>query len=253
MGVLFPEASLQLQLEPDDFEELKNRILINFGWPSVNVEITDKQLLEVIKNAVMYLNIYAPRRREYETTLNQKQTVYLMPVDRITSIIDVFVSLDYYIALGIPVEVLMKEMAAMNMSRNPQAAVSYITNMASFKFARQIMGLEFSYEMDPPNKIRINPAPYMSTKARFVFMAHHASDLGSLNTYETEWLVRFCIARVSKFIGRIRSKYTGVVLPIGSIDGDGSALISEAREDEANLIEELKGRRKIPEAFVITG
>lgn len=154
MGVLFPEASLQLQLEPDDFEELKNRILINFGWPSVNVEITDKQLLEVIKNAVMYLNIYAPRRREYETTLNQKQTVYLMPVDRITSIIDVFVSLDYYIALGIPVEVLMKEMAAMNMSRNPQAAVSYITNMASFKFARQIMGLEFSYEMDPPNKDR---------------------------------------------------------------------------------------------------
>lgn len=253
MGVLFPNASLQLQLEQDDFEELKSRILVNWGYPNLHVEITDKQLLEVIKNAVMFLNIYAPRRREYETQLNPKQTVYIMPVDRITSIIDIFVSLDYYIAMGIPVQVLMKAMNAMNISQNPQMAIPYITNMASFKFAKQIMGLKFSYEFEPPNKIRINPAPYMSSKARFVFMAHHASNLSSLNTYETEWLVRFCIARTSKVIGRIRSKYSGISLPVGSIDGDGSVLISEGREDENALIEELKNRRKIPEAFVITG
>ena len=253
MGALFPNASLQLQLEQDDFEELKNRILVNFGWPLVNVEITDKQLMEVIKNAVMFLNIYAPRRREFETELQQRQAVYIMPVDRIISIIDIFVSLDYYIALGIPMEILMKAMTSMNISRNPQAAIPYITNMASFKFAKQIMGLKFSYEFEPPNKVRINPAPYMGCKARFVFMAHHASNLSSLNTYETEWLVRFCIARVSKVIGRIRAKYSGVALPVGSIDGDGSTLLSEGREDETALIEELKNRKKIPEAFVITG
>jgi hypothetical protein len=61
-----------------------------------------------------------------------------------------------------------------------------------------------------------------------------------INSIGKQWIRRFCLALCKEMLGQIRSKFDKVPLPGDSVTLNGTALISEAKEQQKELREELK-------------
>ena len=61
----------------------------------------------------------------------------------------------------------------------------------------------------------------------------------SINAIGKQWIRRYALALVKETLGQIRSKFASVPIPGDAVTLNGTALISEARDEQARLKEEL--------------
>jgi hypothetical protein len=62
----------------------------------------------------------------------------------------------------------------------------------------------------------------------------------NINSIGKQWIRRFALSLCKETLGQIRSKFATVPIPGESVTLNGTALISEAREEQASLRTELK-------------
>ena len=62
----------------------------------------------------------------------------------------------------------------------------------------------------------------------------------NINSIGKQWIRRFALSLCKETLGQVRSKYATVPIPGESVTLNGPALISEGREEQSNLRDELK-------------
>jgi hypothetical protein len=62
----------------------------------------------------------------------------------------------------------------------------------------------------------------------------------SINSIGKQWIRRFCLAVVKETLGEVRSKFASIPIPGQSVTLNGSALMTQAREEQKSLREELQ-------------
>ena len=62
----------------------------------------------------------------------------------------------------------------------------------------------------------------------------------SINSIGKQWIRRFCLAIVKETLGEVRSKFASIPIPGQSVTLNGSALMTQAREEQKSLREELQ-------------
>tara|TARA_R110000824_G_scaffold12623_10_gene55362 strand:+ start:12074 stop:13357 length:1284 start_codon:yes stop_codon:yes gene_type:complete len=62
----------------------------------------------------------------------------------------------------------------------------------------------------------------------------------NINAIGKQWIRRFCLALTKEMLGQVRSKFATLPIPGESVTLNGSALISEGKEEQDKLREELK-------------
>jgi hypothetical protein len=62
----------------------------------------------------------------------------------------------------------------------------------------------------------------------------------NINSIGKQWIRRFALALVKETLGEIRSKFNNVPIPGQTVTLNGTALISQAREEQKTLREELQ-------------
>jgi hypothetical protein len=62
----------------------------------------------------------------------------------------------------------------------------------------------------------------------------------NINSIGKQWIRRFCLALCKEILGQVRSKFGTIPIPGESVTLNGTALISEAKEQQKELREELK-------------
>jgi len=121
----------------------------------------------------------------------------------------------------------------------------------------------FSYELRD-NKVRIHPIPYTGGPTKMYIEFSIPTDVWdnddvttdgvnnmntlpignlpflSINSIGKQWIRRFALALSKEMLGQIRSKFATVPIPGESVTLNGTALISEAKEEQDKLREELK-------------
>jgi len=124
----------------------------------------------------------------------------------------------------------------------------------------------YSYELKN-NNLRIFPPPTTSSPTKFWVEFSVATDpwesdegvdigingVNNINTFPVgnipyeninsigkQWIRRFALALTKEILGQIRSKFATVPIPGESVTLNGPALISEGREEQEKLREELK-------------
>jgi hypothetical protein len=123
------------------------------------------------------------------------------------------------------------------------------------------------------NKVRIFPVPNASSPSEFWFDFSISSDAWTENTKNSDgtnidtgvnginnmntlpfqnipyskinsigkqWIRRFCLALCKEMLGQVRSKFSTVPIPGDSVTLNGDKLISEGKEEQEKLREELK-------------
>ena len=63
---------------------------------------------------------------------------------------------------------------------------------------------------------------------------------GSINSMGKQWIRRFALALCKEILGQIRSKFAQIPIPGESVQLNGDALITQGREEQEELREELK-------------
>lgn len=63
---------------------------------------------------------------------------------------------------------------------------------------------------------------------------------GDMNSIAKNWIYRMTLAMCKEVLGEIRSKYSSLPIPESEVTLNGPELISRAREDQANLRQELR-------------
>lgn len=63
---------------------------------------------------------------------------------------------------------------------------------------------------------------------------------GNINSIGKQWIRRYALAVSKEILGQIRSKFSAVPIPGESIQLNGTALVSEGKEEQKTLKEELK-------------
>ena len=63
---------------------------------------------------------------------------------------------------------------------------------------------------------------------------------GNINAIGKQWIRRFALALCKEILGQVRSKFGSIPLPGDNIQLNGSALLTEAREEQEKLRTELK-------------
>jgi len=254
VGVLFKPTDVNISLEPDDFEELRNRVYSQFGWPTVAVELSNENFKYILKRAIMYLNTYSPKCDYIAKTVYPYVTEYeILEYAQVNGVLDIIVSAEYLIGLGIPISSFMGVPLSLAASRNTQYMDNFVSLYEAYDMAKRMFATRPYAELVNPNIIRINPAPYMETLFKFVITVDHDPNLSSLNEYEIDWMIRFCQAGVGKVLGEIRRKYDGVTLPVGSLSTSAESMYTDAVQAEKDLLEELKMRHKFPQTFITIG
>ena len=62
----------------------------------------------------------------------------------------------------------------------------------------------------------------------------------NINSIGKQWIRRFCLAVVKETLGEVRSKFASIPIPGQSVTLNGSALMTQAREEQKSLREELQ-------------
>ena len=62
----------------------------------------------------------------------------------------------------------------------------------------------------------------------------------SINSIGKQWIRRFALALSKEMLGLIRSKFATIPIPNESVTLNGPSLVSEAKEEQASLRDELK-------------
>jgi hypothetical protein len=62
----------------------------------------------------------------------------------------------------------------------------------------------------------------------------------NINSIGKQWIRRFCLSVVKETLGEVRSKFASIPIPGQSVTLNGSALMTQAREEQKSLREELQ-------------
>ena len=254
MGKLFNDSDIGLNIEEDDFQELKNRTYRQFGWPKVNIEVSDADFKYIIKRGLMHLSTWCPKVVYAKTPIYAYQSDYVLSdYEQINGVLDVYVTTEYLIGLGLPLQSTLGTPMSLAASNNSTIITDYMSLTSAYEMAKNVWQVQPLHELIPPNIVRLHPTPYMDSTFVFVITVNQEDNLGSLQKWEKDWLIRYCQAGIGKFIGQVRRKYDGVTLPVGSLSTSGNSLYSENDELEKSLMEELKKYRKFGQLYLARG
>jgi hypothetical protein len=64
-------------------------------------------------------------------------------------------------------------------------------------------------------------------------------DYGKLNSISRQWIRQYCLALAKELLGLIRSKFSTVPIPGADLTLNGSELVSQGREDQEKMREQL--------------
>ena len=140
-----------------------------------------------------------------------------------------------------------------------------ITRASQIETNDKIRKSAYSFDIND-NKIRIFPIPTSNDDGNKVWFHYYLRDernkttadhltnkvsdpsnipykfitYNEINAAGRQWVRRYCLALAKELLGIIRSKYSSMPLPNGEVTMDGDALKAEGREEQAQLVEELK-------------
>jgi len=226
--------------------KLREKILRRLGYPLVKIELTEEHVNDAIDEA-------KGKYVDFATGKATEQSYYVLPVSAGTAIYELPETVHSVIRTDVPDA--LKTGSYLNDTfityytlplGNQQFSDVYdvINNVdiVSTVYVNSFLALLdhfsvskylFDYH-DLQNQLWITPVP----KDDFYTLLKVFSVVPEEILYDQTWICKYATAVAKKFLGEIRSKYSGINLPGGGTL-NGERLISEANEEMMNLVEDL--------------
>jgi hypothetical protein len=235
-------------------DELKDWVMKRLGWPLVDVEITDEQLINCIDDAVEEFTKYVVQDIDYYALdLSTYETSgYTMP-NNVTAIFALEESNIMNGANGGVNTLFSIQNQMWNAGIFPDfmsggGSGSWVTYEASLQYLDLVKrmtasGFEFNYN-ERKQLLTLIPDPSVRKMKGYVVLGCHTIREDDCQ-YGENWVKRMTLALVKQIVGTIRQKYKDATL-LG-----GGTLNSEMKDEGRNDEDEL--RRELHDTYRMVG
>jgi hypothetical protein len=229
-------------LTPD---RVLNFIKSNLGFPFQQLELTDEQIIDYIKDySLREFCLYSPDKNSMGINLTveaykvpgRSNEFYLYEPDglEILNVTDVIPQISNYLITGHPF------MGAFNLGDLREFALNTEVGMMIHQFSNFSITFEFKH----PNKLRVSPNPSDFMDQMTIEYERMHSETFETIPYDIEVLFcNFCLADIMIMLGRIRKKYGDGNLrtPFGDIPLSAE-IFDEGTTKKNEIIEKLENR-----------
>ena len=230
-------------LSTDQYNDTKNYVLLNLGYPSVKIELTDAQLKQCIEQALNVITNYLGMKRYAYTKTAAHTAEYNVPPDCKT-VMKVYYNLGFLSVLGNTSTALFSDFyllasdLAIDIYESPTTFWAYL---ASREMLTKVYGTWTTFEViEGGKRMRIYPTPLREDTLTVFYRSNEINlDEDNFNFFND-----LSLAYSKRILGRIRSKYQSG-LPSsggGSLTLDGDRLLDESKKEIEDIKEELRSR-----------
>lgn len=217
------------------YAEYMDRIKRSLGWPVLEIELPDKDIEELIKNAFFELKPYidTPFFKTFTisgSTLNLKgenvkAILYVMRGKYNT----VSAQMNSDALLFNPLNTLLTQYTNINGGYSTQTLMSGYTTNLLYQQIRNTLNQDLDYHYDPNTEI-LYLYQQVPTSSEITLVYNKVlKDIKEIqDDYWVNHMLKLSMAYVKLVIGRIRSKYTPVSAPY---ELDGDTLVQEAQQE----------------------
>ena len=225
--------------------DVKRYILIELGYPNVEVELCDEQLEAAIRDTVSDFLRYNVLKltRFWRMPLQNGVVEYFLPEDlRVVRDIVTFKLSQFDVIFG--ADLIVNPIYLRNTRDAYQDILTFWLSEAAFEAQKRTYGLNTSWDIIEGNtKIRLYPTPSSDRVA--IIKGTYAPGLNEISSRtigtKDELFRRMALARAMMILGRIRGKrVSGINTSQGVVMLDGEQLRSEGKEMLAEATTDLK-------------
>jgi hypothetical protein len=211
------------------FEEVKNRLLEELGYPTVEVELTDAQIKHCISYALSRINEDFPKKGKVALLLTPGKQDYPFPYEpfRVTYIpnppTDVF---DIF-----------------SQAEKQLLNVAYYARLKAWtEMAERTFGVDPDWEWQD-GVLYLSPAPSSSSVCTVEYTAPRTLEEIEKGSELSELFMLLVGAKARRILRAIRGKFSGVPSPGGTVQLDADVLLQEAQEAEEEYERRAKGKK----------
>lgn len=229
-----PDLPKVLQLDSEASIQLKKYILTKFGYPTVEVELSEDQFESIFRVAGDFIAHYFPLEQQLAVFNTQPlQSDYPMPENAYwiqsiawdsvsTRIDDVFGAESFLFNIG-------------NITGIQNILTDYHLLQHYRKFSQKILGTEGRWEWLGDERIRLYPTP----KGTFPVLVLYVPPIGQFRTPQARQLAAdMMVAEAKIVLGNARSKFTNIPDPAGgSLTMNGAELKKEGEEEKKEIVD----------------
>jgi hypothetical protein len=226
-------------------------IMTTLGHPTVNVELTGKQIEMCAEEAIKKWVQYTGYDRKFEIL----ETVagvngYNLPRDIKNpkeDVFNVFYNPDAMDYDDMTLYLLINQYYYYFRSSQKQLMTDYTMFKGYIEDLHRTLGTYGSWEI-LNKKLYLFPAPRHNVKYMVIYRAWPPE----CEIDENQWVMRYTRALAKAVLGQVRGKFTsGILGPGGAINFNASDLLSQSKDETTTLITELRMRTK--PVGIITG
>lgn len=236
-----------------NFSFLKDYIMSELGSPLIRVELTEKQLIQCIHEAMhtfmkwdakMYdLDVYIAQLdgnnevKLSNITEKQIETAMIKDVffEESTNAFGFSTPLDEGLVAAFPLRTIF------DMTEGAFNMANYYMARQNLEDANTVLGLKKRWDIIGGDTIKVYPANNHSGYNSIAIL--YGEMLTPDKAEEDDWIRAYSVAKAKTILGTIRRKFSGMSFAGGSGTSDGSDLITEGKADMEVLLQSLKDQR----------
>ena len=224
-------------------EDLTNKIKRSLGDGKVTIELTDMQIEDSIDQALDIYNQYLSYIFYQQMPVNSGQSVYdiapFVASIKLTNIIAV-----QSVPKGQQVNIYngMYEGTGLPFVNFTDQGLSF------YQYREQLQNIEYLFDSitdflyDPYTEKLQLKVPIAVNTVTLVCTRPLTAD--QIRPEHTQLFFKGCLSYAKETLGLIRRKFKGAELPGGTVELDGSELVSEAKEEQEKYLIALTGQQK---------
>lgn len=231
--------SLIPNTETERFQYIRNMILNGFGYPVVNVEMTEDQLnLQITKQIQMYSreNPYMQNTITEQLQGDNVWDQYTIRVKdqfgrNITGIKEIYREDDNF--------------NLFNQMYKPYFLIGNIQSMLEtftyYDMVRKVLRVDPEWTWDErTNNIRFYRK--FETITKILIFYFYYPNIVDISEPDIIWIIEYQCQEQKEILGRIRGKVQSITTTVGTLQLDGSTLLQEQISQKKDLLEEMKNR-----------
>jgi hypothetical protein len=234
-------------------EDLKEEVLLELGDDKMPVEIGEKELNVCIKRALEKYSMYKPLSysESYKANIGKANSIdiHVLPATVLgVRSVEVVAAINTGILSGLQVEnALINGTPVYLGSGELTLDIDYLSIRRQWlKTVSRQLASDPSYQLVKDPITNLFTIFVFSTSPTFIevqaTMAYN-DDLSNIPHYNRYWFHKWVRMEAKKILGGIRSKYSHIPVAGQNMKLNGELLLSEARSEEQDLLNELQSTR----------
>lgn len=213
--------------------------MFELGFPLLRVELSDDILDYIITKQISYYTINFPYVKTLTLRVQQNTSEIELKDDEGREILGIGMIVTESMGqgmryFGIPRQYDLRQL-------QDELKLRILKWQYTEIIVKDVMGTVYTFRFNPETSIVTFTPPVNNTVLILYYTTYKS--VNEIKPSGKKWIFKYSLQLQKQYLGRVRSKYSGINTLMGQLNTDGETLLNEQNEEIRTLEEELKNSR----------